>query len=251
MAPVDEDAGSAALPLQHFGTIVIIGGGCYGSYYLRQLRRASERAALSYDRIIVVDRDITCAVAGHVAPDVELQVHEWRAWLDGYLEGEAREGDAIVPSPLMPHLLFEWLEQRACARWPDRNVSVRMPSTFDGVPWQREGQRGTRYLSFAEWICPVNCVEPRTCPHTRGARTWSMPAAIEAHVLASRDTAEPLDGPAMFRCVHRAYGVGMIDVGEVLGAEQLMVEAAARGRVNLLVGTMSHCHGALGILAVE
>ena len=43
----------------------------------------------------------------------------------------------------------------------------------------------------------------------------------------------------------------MIDVGEVLGAEKLMVAAAARGRVNLLVGTMSHCHGALGILAVE
>lgn len=251
MGPADEYARHSALPLQHFGTIVIIGGGCYGSYYLRQLRRASEHAALSYDRIVVVDRDTACAVAGDIAADFELHVHEWRAWLDGFLAGEAREGDAIVPSPLMPHLLFEWLEQRARERWPERNVSVRTPSAVNGVPWQREGKGSTRYVSFAEWICPVNCVEPRSCPHTRGARTWSMPAAIEAAVLAARDSVDPLDGPAIFRCVHRAYGVGMIDVGEVLDAEKLMVAAAARGRVNLLVGTMSHCHGALGILAVE
>ena len=43
-----------------YGTIVIVGGGCYGTYYLTQLRRARAAGALTFDRLIVVDRDAAC-----------------------------------------------------------------------------------------------------------------------------------------------------------------------------------------------
>jgi hypothetical protein len=42
----------------------------------------------------------------------------------------------------------------------------------------------------------------------------------------------------------------MIDVGDILDADRSMEAAGAHGPAELLVGTVSHCHGALGIVAV-
>ncbi|MFI5312080.1 MAG: hypothetical protein ACHQQ3_12650, partial [Gemmatimonadales bacterium] len=121
-------------PPQRYGTIVIIGGGCYGGYYARQLRRAAERSAVAFERLVVVDRDPACAVANAGLSWVEVRVSEWRAFIVDWLASEARAGDAIVPSPLMPHVLFQWLEARARARWPGRQVEVRTPAPIDGIP---------------------------------------------------------------------------------------------------------------------
>lgn len=236
---------------QRYGTIVVVGGGCYGGYYVRQLRRARERQALTYERLVVVDHDEACAVARGDVSDLDVVVADWTEYFARFLGGEAGAGDAIVPSPLMPHLLFQWLEQRARTRWPDRAVTIEMPGAVAGVPWQREGAESTRYVSFAEWMCPVNCIEPRICPHTRDVRTWSLPPAVAAHVDAARAAGERLDGPAIFHCTHRAYGVGMIDVSAVLEAENMLVDSVLRGESRLLVGTVSHCHGALGVLQVN
>ena len=229
-----------------FGTIVVVGGGCYGAYYLRQLRRAREHGALRWTRVLMVDRDPACAVASDMragnGPDVELRVAEWDVFFEEWLATEAAVGDAIVPSPLMPHLFLHWLEQRAKRRWPERTVRRSSPAEQQGIPWQRTGADGTRYLSFAEWTCPVNCVEPRTCPHTRGARDWSMPVTLQRAGA----------GTAIFHCVHRAFGVGMIDAREILRAGELLDGLGDRGdSVRLRVGTVSHCHGALGELVVE
>ena len=252
MAPAEGVGRKEAPPAaQGYGTIVIIGGGCYGGYYVRQLRRARERDAIAYDRLIVVDHDEQCAVAREHAADLEVVIADWSDYFAAYLSRGAGAGDAIVPSPLMPHLLFQWLEQRARERWPHRRVTIEMPSAVSGVPWQKEGGESTRYVSFAEWMCPVNCIEPRICPHTREVRSWSLPPAVAAHVEAVRASGEELDGPAIFHCTHRAYGVGMIDVRDVIAAENLLVAAGERRRVRMLVGTVSHCHGALGVLRVE
>lgn len=243
----------------HYGTIVVVGGGCYGSYYVRQLLRARERGALAWRRVIVVDRDPACMVSARVvraaelqgAGEVEVVVADWAAFFDTWLDGTARAGDAIVPSPLMPHLFFHWLERRARRRWPARRVARESPDEQPGIPWQRVGDDGTRYVSFAEWICPVNCVEPNTCPHTRGPRDWSMPVALARRDSVAAASAAPPTVTALFRCIHRAYGVGMIDVDEVLSAARALDTLGSAGDVRLLVGTVSHCHGALGTLIVE
>jgi hypothetical protein len=118
------------------------------------------------------------------------------------------------------------------------------------VPWQRAGGDGTHYVSFAEWTCPINCIEPPRCPHTRGERTWSLPPAIEHYVQVERAGGRPLEGPFVFHCAHRAYGVGMLDVADVLAADRAIAERGAQGAADFLVGTASHCHGALQRLVV-
>ena len=54
-----------------------------------------------------------------------------------------------------------------------------------------------------------------------------------------------LEGPFVFHCTHRVYGVGMIDVSAVLAADAEISRRAERGPASFLVGTASHCHGAL------
>jgi hypothetical protein len=119
------------------------------------------------------------------------------------------------------------------------------------VPWQRAGDDGTHYVSFAEWMCPINCIEPVRCPHTRGTRDWSMPVAVSRYAETERAAGRPVDGPFLFRCLHRAYGVGMLDVREILAADRAIATRGAQGAASFLIGTVSHCHGALRRLVLS
>lgn len=239
---------------QHYATIIVVGGGCYGSYYVRQLARAIAANAITVERVLVVDRAADCAVAASLSEPFELVVAEWSAFFAGYLDSAIRdprsaERDAIVPSPLMPHLMGDWLVDRAHGAFGDR--VARQP--FDhvpSVPWKRAGSDGTHYVSFATWMCPVNCVEPRTCPHTRAARDWSMPVTISKHAADERAHGTRTEDAVLF-CRHRAYGVGMFDTREVLDAAARIQAAGETGAANIVIGTVSHCHGALTRLVIE
>ena len=252
---------SAMRPVQLFDTIVVVGGGCYGRYYVRQLGRAQRAGAVTWNALVVVDRDAACAVA-NLAPverprDLRLEVAEWSDHFARYLGQAALDPDraardAIVPSPLMPHLMADWLTDRARARWPSRVISTEPLAHAPAVPWQRAGEDGTHYVSYAEWMCPINCIEPDRCPHTRGERTWSLPPAMVSYVMAERDAGRPMDGPYIFHCAHRAYGVGMLDVRDVLAADRAIgARDGTAGELAFLIGTTSHCHGALRRMVVR
>jgi hypothetical protein len=251
-------SGAEAQAVQRFGDIVVVGGGCYGSYYVRQLRRARDAGAVRWERLVVVDRNSECRV--HEAPEgITFIEREWGSFFAEYL-GAAAEAraitdapptalpHAIVPSPLMPPLMSQWVISRARSRWPGRGIRLQPLEGAVDVPWQRAGEDGTHYVSFATWECPINCVEPRTCPHTRGPRSWSLPPTLRAFVETERLRGRKLDGPAIFHCEHRAYGVGMFDVSSVVAADTLVRDVAAARRAEILLGTVSHCHGALAVL---
>jgi hypothetical protein len=237
------------------GDIVIIGGGCYGSFYLGQLRTARARGAVGYRKVLVVDRDAGCA-AGSDREDGawELVTADWGAFLDRWLDAEARDRDdlvdMIVPSPMMPHLMAEWLERRARQRWPDRRVSLVPADASLGTPYDRLGRDGVRYVSYADWLCPVHCVEPLLCPMIKAPRTWEMAEAVTAWT-AARSAERPVAGPALFSCRHVTYGVGMYPAHrafEAFAALACVADTPAGG--DLVVGSISSCHGAVALLRV-
>ena len=241
---------------QRFATIIVVGGGCYGGYYVRQLDRGLKAGAIVAESIVVVDRDPSCAVAETLSeirrsfPALRLETADWREYFQRYLDEAAGApdgfaGDAIVPSPLMPHLMAEWLVERAKLRWPTRTVRTAAIDSPLAVRWQRDGADGTHYVSFADWMCPINCIEPRMCPETRDVRDWSLPPTI--HAFAREHAVHS----AVMHCRHRAYGVGMFDTAEVVAADAVIRDAGARGSADVIIGTASHCHGALTRLLVE
>jgi hypothetical protein len=117
-----------------------------------------------------------------------------------------------------------------------------------GTPYDRTGLDGTRYVSYADWICPTHCIEPAICPAIRAPRTWEMADAMAA-LTARLDSRRPTRGPVLFVCEHRVFGVGMFDVSAVLAGDAAVVSAGESGLpVDVLVGTVSSCHGAVNLL---
>src|SRR5687768_15577495 len=126
MVDVDFAGSRATVPAPlHFGRIVVIGGGCYGSWYVQQLSRSFTRGALTCGEVIVVDRNEHPPARDRAdhgdfgALPLAFARATWSDFIAAWLaEGEQRvANDALVPSPLMPHLLLEWLLDRARSRW--------------------------------------------------------------------------------------------------------------------------------------
>jgi hypothetical protein len=71
----------------------------------------------------------------------------------------------------------------------------------------------------------------------------------EAATSAVRRNPRKTAGPVLFECRHVAYGVGAIPIDQVLaGAAALLDAGAGGGATDLLVATVSGCHGAFNLL---
>jgi hypothetical protein len=238
-----------------FRDVVIVGGGCYGTFYAGQLERARVRGKATYRRLLIVDRDPGCQFSRELGENGtrRLVAQEWGDFFDDYLDrvmapSPGEPGDTIVPSPLMPHLMYQWLVRRAAARWPGRLVETRPLTRGPGTPYDSSAPDGTRYVSYADWTCPTHCIEPAMCPIISAPRTWEMSDAM-AELTRTLDHSRPTAGPVLFVCEHRVFGVGMFDVAAVLDGDAAVAEAGrVRSPVDVLVGTVSSCHGAVNLL---
>ena len=229
--------------------IMIVGGGCYGTYYAGQLFAAVERGRLECGAIRVVDRNPDCQASRQLSASsaIEVVAAEWDEFLDYWLD-TADPADTIVPSPLMPHLMSDWLHRRARTMWPGRAIGQGLVTEPGRTPFDQLAPDGTRYLSHADWLCPVHCIEPAVCPVIKAPRAWQMEETV--HALASRlRQHQPVAGVATFFCRHRIFGVGMFGVDEAHRAETELQRAGASGDpASLVVATVSGCHGAVSLL---
>ncbi|HEU4798992.1 MAG TPA: hypothetical protein VFS94_00045 [Gemmatimonadales bacterium] len=229
--------------------IMIVGGGCYGTFYAGQLLAAVERGKLECGTIRVVDRNPDCQAHRELAPGgvLEIVTAEWDEFLDHWLAA-ADPADTVVPSPLMPHLMSDWLLRRARTAWPGREIGLAPVSEPGRTPFDQLAPDGTRYLSHADWLCPVHCIEPAICPVIKAPRAWQMEETV--HALAARlGQHRPVAGVATFFCRHRIFGVGMFGVDEAHRAEALLRQAGESGQADsIVVATVSGCHGAVSLL---
>lgn len=271
-----------------YGTIVVCGGGCYGGYYVRQLARARAAGATRFERVVVVDRDPGCAIAHLAAAIARddahgIAAHGWRLRRDGdqtprdtmdeayrqlplhcvtadwapffdewfgraIADPEASARDAVVPSPLMPHLLADWVASRMRVHQSSAVVErIALPAPPE-TPWRRAAPDLAHYASFATWMCPINCIEPPRCPETRGPRDWSMPDSVRQAADRARTAGTPFDAVAVFHTTHRSYGVGMFDVRDAIEADRSLRSMDGVRPFTALVASVSHCHGALAAL---
>jgi hypothetical protein len=224
-------------------SIVVISGGAIGAASVRQLLRASGAGRLRARLVRVVDPDPACAAARfegeHGGVRVSLEREEWVPWLTAHM-GELSPTDQMVPYHFAPHIFRDWLEGELRGKGA-RVLHEDVPA--QGVPFERVTGVGDRALSYATWICPPTCIEPALCPHTRGAKDWS---------LAGDLARSPGPGiPLVFPCLHFVYGVGTVPVGDLLEARRrLLDELGAKPRL-YLVATSSHCHALSSMLRVD
>lgn len=263
MAPL-VGAASTLPPETTDGRLVLIGGGCYGSYHGRQLARARDRGRIPPQEIVFVDHDPACAARHEFAgrPGFHFVTATWDAFLDSYLVGLGPSTrDLIVPTPLSPHLMFQWLKRRAAD--PPAAAGAQPPHVvpltlepLPATPYAGSGPDGSGFLSFATWTCPVTCYEPALCPWTRGPKAWEMDDAVFAYARARRGAGEPYDLVEVFRCRHYAWGIAAYPARlGVMAAVRLARAQAAAGQDGrprrLLVATVSSCHGVMSGLELR
>jgi hypothetical protein len=238
--------------------VVVVGGGCYGTFYAAQLGKAKGQGKADYRTVLVVDRDPDCRARRELdeTPDRRFVTSEWDAFFDTFLFTTSpgpspEECDYIVPSPHMSHVMFEWVVRRTQARFPARTLEVIPVSGTLGTPYDRTAADRTRYVSFADWVCPTHCIEPATCPAIGAPRTWEMPDAVRALDERMRQGGEGVAGTALFVCRHHVFGVGTFAVDAVLDGERIVADTARRPDGGLvLVATVSACHGAVNLLRI-
>jgi len=225
----------------------VVGGGCFGSQYVRWLLRARSLGMVAFEKIFAVDRDPACRLAkeGPQDPALQLVQADWVDYCSELLlrdDSEAEvQNDHWVPSPLSPHILFLAF-LRAAGR-------LNTPWRFETRPLRAEAPTpvqiplatGALAVSFAEWQCPVNCIEPTTCPAIQAPRTWDMKPALTGYFHGNSE----VGSAHVLQCRHLVHGVGTIPWPEILGAFcQLKRDLETASRVT--VATVSGCHGIIG-----
>ena len=117
---------------------IILGGGCYGTFYLRQLLRARAAEALSVSEIVVVDHnEIPRAAREHEPNDVVRYARsEWDDFFDQHLATQnASTTDQFVPSPFNPHLGLAWLMRGIRQEHPGFELDLEPFSELPGTPY--------------------------------------------------------------------------------------------------------------------
>ena len=229
---------------------VIFGGGCYGSFYARQLIRAAD-AGIDVGEIIVVDHNEDPPAKSLSSPLLRFVAADWDSFCDSYFGALDEDNpDQIVPPPFTPHLALRWLLRRLPDDRPDLKWGLEPLRRMPGTPYQHQSEGGPLTLSHADWICPVHCVEPATCPVTRGHRYWDLANTVRLWAGALEGGGQEVAQVHLFQCLHYTHGVGTYPAAQVAAARRAM--AAVRSEpgtpARFLVGTVSRCHGAIHLL---
>lgn len=232
---------------------VILGGGCYGSFYAQQLLLARNAGAVQFDEVIVVDHNAQCQARHDVPADTSLafDTRDWDTFFDSYLaELDPASKDEIVPPPFTPHLALRWLLRILPEQHPEVHWELEPFKVMPGMPFQHQSAGGPLVVSHADWICPVHCIEPSRCPHTKGPRSWDVTGTVENYRAALELSGQRVLQVHLFQCLHKTYGVGTYPSAAIVRA-RVAIEGALSGVdpvQRFLIGTVSHCHGALHLL---
>lgn len=228
-----------------FGTFHVVGGGCFGSQYVRWLLKARQRGKIEFEAIRAVDRDPHCKLArkGPTDPVLEVVAADWIEYAAQLLRRPLADtaDDHWVPSPLSPHILFLAMI-RAVREEGYRLIPIPFRES-PPTPVRFELPNGNLAISFAEWTCPVNCIEPDICPATKGPRDWDMKPALAQH-FGGR---EKEVSAQVLQCQHLVHGVGTIPWREIAESFARLREDLKGGLSRMAVATVSSCHGLIGM----
>jgi hypothetical protein len=208
---------------------LIIGCGFFGGRAAKQLLRKR-----SHPKIIAVDNNREALKKLSPLP-IEIIVDDGLSYLNQCLS-EGQTPHYIIPSvPL--HLAFEFILLHLR---PFGARRAKVPS-LSGLPNPEIGKTGDLYTSFADFLCPEDCLEPsQYCTVTRKRRVKPL-----------YDILRDLKGPFESRVIISqplAIGVGGFQPKELLGLLE-DVNKQKNSRTLILISTASRCHGVTSALS--
>ena len=189
-------------------------------------------------------------------PRRELVVSDWHAFLDDWLHRESEGADGrtamIVPTPLMPHLLADWLERRA-RRTAGRTAG--RAGLAQPCRWARPttGCTPTACATFPSPTGSVRCTAssqpsvPRSGRRARGR--WAMRCTEWSDGLGSR-TSDGAVASTLHLPPHCVRGRDVPGPPRLPGSRLTGERRRHPPGGDLVIGSISACHGAVAVLRV-
>ena len=145
---------------EHPRIYLVIGCGRFGGRAAEKLLQKDPRS-----KIIVVDRSKKALRKISQLP-VESEICDGTLYLEQFLS-KGRKADYIIPSVPF-HLAFEFTLSQS-KPWTGKRIKV---PPLSGLPNPMIGKTGDLYTSFADFLCPENCLEPaQYCSVTKQRRS--------------------------------------------------------------------------------
>lgn len=229
--------------MRTYNTVLILGGGKFGTNALRALSRKSIQ-------IIVVDKDphcpaskivrLACTDPSRCGLGSRLIVDDAAAHVMKLMKS-GDPPDVIVPAVpgnLMAQLFFEWFSDLGFVVEPDRKMLekaiVEIP---EGIVLKTDPSAATLVLSYAkDFLCAPRCSEPEICPVT------GRPIPEPIHSMFTRFSHCVFN--KVFRSELVADDVGAVDGREVYDVLNELNEGANNFEsLTFCVGTACKCHG--------
>ncbi len=229
--------------------IIVIGGGCYGTFQTRRLLKAIDAGRIGADaRIVIIDRNGSPPAKAEFSGDsrVVFAKSDWSSFLTSYFLEYAGNDDQLIPAHIAPHLLFEVCSNYLRMKGGFSVEFIPVNAVFD-LPFEKSSGT-TKYISAAAWLCPFSCIEPSICPAIKGERTWDLSTLVPEKIGTAADAT------LVFKTTHFAWGVSSIPSDSIYeSCKSLLFRATGSGDEGLTaaVATTSNCHGAVGVMRIR
>ena len=206
-------------------TVWIIGVGQFGSYAVNRLSKQYKDW-----QFVLVDQ-VKENLFKAKGPNIAIEHSDGVSFLNDCLEPGTKVS-WIIPS-LPVHLAWEWCRLKT---GPDRLVRTRLSSGIDPLlPNPMHGTNGDVYTSNADFICPVDCSEPKDiCTVTKRPRKQDMFARLEE--LQYKEYY-----PIVLRSMQLAPGIGGYSPGQLFS----FFKKTQQHKGLLLLCTACRCHGVI------
>lgn len=237
--------------------IYLLGGHQLAADYITKLFKAREEGLLSFSRIFSVDPALQTIVDKKFKSSVtsiKLEYHEFMAQVIGGDFSLSLTHDLLIPDHTAPHVLFQVFCSLVKTDSQLKNASVEvLPFNTDlGLPFQKTFDSGISALSFAQWVCPLECTEPGICPKIEYTRTWDFNETFQ-FVKRTEET-NPDFLLNAFSCSQLVYGIASLSFADILREWQRVITLYQKPSPNpllFLVATFSRCHGIVGLGKIE
>ncbi|MEJ5292846.1 MAG: hypothetical protein WHS82_04530 [Candidatus Methanosuratincola sp.] len=231
-----------------FRTVLILGGGKYGTIALKRLQKKSER-------IVVVDVDPECQAGRHAERILSGSERPQRGsslvLSDGasFLSRLIDQGDVpdfvvlTIPKNVMAALFISWAESLGMGVLFDPDWMLKAAASFpEKYIVAKDRTFGVLVASYArDHTCLDGCMQPEVCPVTGERREKPMLELATSSVEG--------DFVRVFESRLLESDVGGVEGKAILEAYKEFVSRADRG-MRLAIGTACRCHAIVNFMRI-
>lgn len=222
--------------------IDVLGGHKLARLYLRKLSDAKQDGRLQYDLLGFCDPELQ---TGEV--DSRFTQTSYSDFISQRLTCQDRNArDSLIPDHTAPHVFFQVCLDFIAKHAPDAVITLAESRPPLGLPFEMPTTHGVTPLSYATWVCPLECEEPATCPAIAGERKWDFDRFFAE--LEKKEAALKPDYLFLgFSCDQLIDGIAHIPWDRVTSNFARLQERLRTSKtITLSVATYSRCHAILG-----